>query len=136
MTLTSAEKRIVKYKGRNVKVSRIPTDKERASKVKKKGGFDDSWYDKKAKKRIAETHICFYCHKPLKPVEFDYTYGKIRVSCDTPGCIGNFQEDVTTMDKEFRHIARVLDKKLCYDLEDNLHIRDISRRWAGPRRLI
>lgn len=136
MTLTTAEKRIVRYKGRPVKVSRIPTREERARKVKKKGGFDDSWYDKKARKQLSKTHICFYCHKPLKPVDFDYTHGSIKMSCDTPGCIGNYAEDINTMDKRYKPIIRVLDKKLCWDLEDKLKMRDLSRMWAGPRRII
>ena len=125
-------------KGRKIDMRRIPSNKERIRKAKKKGGFDETWIDKKHMKNLEETHRCYYCKEYMKPItDFVHSKGKIIMSCDTDDCLGNYGTKRSSCPPEQRRFAgRILDRKLCFDLAKLLIGRDPSRLWATRKRTI
>ena len=119
---------------------RIPTDKERIRKAKKKGGFDDTFITKERIKHIEKTHSnCYWCKLPsLKADVSEVTSkGNINMICTTPGCPNN--PDTTKVDLApvmKNKYARFVDGKLCFDLGKLLVGRDISKLWANHKGMI
>lgn len=122
---------------RNQKIGmKIPTDEERAKIARRRGGFDDSYLDKKSLKELEKTHICFYCHKKLKPKMYNHRKGFILMGCDTDDCIGNADTSETRRKKKLKELgARRVDAKLVTDFKQLLYGRDPSRMWAVKDRI-
>jgi hypothetical protein len=116
---------------RNGRLLRIRTDEERARVARKKGGFDFSWLDKKAEKRILKLHNCQFCHKNFSYLVKNHKKGFVLASCDTDGCPGNYAEKVSAWRPELKKsIGRKLDSKLMHDFKDLVIKRDPSRYFA------
>lgn len=115
---------------------KIPTDEERAKIAQKRGGFDDSWIDKKAWKRLGKTHFCYWCKERLKPKMYNHRKGYILMGCDTPDCIGNPDTSETQRKRKLEKLgARRVDAKLVTDFRQLLYGRDPSRMWAVKDRI-
>ena len=115
---------------------KIRTDEERAKIAKRKGGFDDSYIDKKALNRLGKVHYCFYCKKLLKPKMYNHRTGVIKMGCDTDDCIGNVETSETRRINKLKKLgARRVDCKLMMDFKQLLHGRDPSRMWAVKNRI-
>lgn len=115
---------------------RIPSTEERAKLIKKKGGFDGSWYDKKAKKQLSKVHKCFWCKKYLKPTFLNNRTGEIIMSCDSPGCIGNIDTPEQARIRKLKKMGvESIDKKLVTDLKQLLYGRDLKRMGAVKDRI-
>jgi len=115
---------------------RIPSDKERAKRIKEKGGFDDSWLDKKALRQMSRVHICYWCKKPLKPRAFNHRTGTILMGCDTDDCIGNVETSEMRRKRKLEQLgARRVDAKLTMDLKQIIFGRDPARMWARRDRI-
>ncbi len=110
---------------------KIPSDDVRARIARRRGGFDDSFIDKKSWKKLGKTHVCYYCKKPLKPKMYNHRKGFILMGCDTDDCIGN--PDTTEIRRkrllEKLGVRRV-DAKLVTDFRQIAFGRDPSRMWA------
>lgn len=122
-----------------LKRKRVLSDKERAKKASLRGGFDDSGIDKQAIKDIEKTFdTCFFCkQKTHAVVDSVHRTGKIIMSCNTPGCIGNYEEKESEKRRTDRKIyARLIDQKLCFDLAKMLIARDPSRLAVTPQRIV
>jgi hypothetical protein len=110
---------------------KIKSDKERQEIARHRGGFDDSWIDKKTIKQLRKPHFCFYCHKPLEPIIDNINKtGTITMSCNTQGCIGNANEDIKSIDPIYRNLARHIDRKPVSDLNQLLYGRSPTRLLA------
>lgn len=115
---------------------RIPSDEERARIAKRRGGFDDSWIDKKALKRLEKTHPCFWCKKQLKPKMYNHRKGFILMGCDTDDCIGNPDTSEVRRKRKLQKLgARRVDAKLVMDFRQIAFGRDPSRMWAIRNRI-
>lgn len=115
---------------------RIPSDEDRARIAKKRGGFDDSYIDKKSMKRLEKTHICFYCKKALKPKMYNHKKGFIKMGCDTDDCIGNTDTSEQRRKRKLEQLGvRRVDSKLVMDFRQLLYGRDPSRMWAVRDRI-
>lgn len=117
---------------------KIPTDDERAKIARKRGGFDDSYIDKKAWKRLGKnkTRICFHCHEILKPKMYNHRKGFILMGCNTDDCIGNPETSEHRRKKKLQKLgARRIDAKLTTDFRQLLYGRDPSRMWAVKDRI-
>lgn len=113
---------------------RIPSDKDRKRRVKKyKGGFDDSWYDDKAKDLLSDTHSCHYCGKPMKPINRIKNHGEIIMTCDTDGCPGNYALDKKHWDKQYKPLAESLDRKLLWEFADIALDKPWRKLWGDAR---
>lgn len=115
---------------------RIPSDEDRARIARKRGGFDDSYIDKKSMKKLEKTHICFYCKKKLKPKMYNHRTGVIKMGCDTDDCIGNVDTSEQRRKRKLEQLgARRVDAKLVMDFRQLLYGRDPSRMWAVKDRI-
>lgn len=115
---------------------RIPSDEERARIARRRGGFDDSWIDKKALKRLGKTHICFHCHKKLRPKMYNHRKGFIKMGCDTDDCIGNTDTSEVRRKRKLEQLgARRVDAKLLTDFKQIAFGRDPARMWAIKNRI-
>ncbi|MHA1408705.1 MAG: hypothetical protein ACTSQY_00055 [Candidatus Odinarchaeia archaeon] len=115
---------------------KIPTDKDRKRQIRKLGGVDDSYLDKKGWKSLGNTWRCYWCKEFLKPKMFNHRDGSILMGCDTPDCIGNPDTSETLRKKKLRACgARFVDKKLVMDFKDLLYGRDPGRMWAVHDRI-
>jgi hypothetical protein len=117
-------------------ILRVRSDDERARIARRKGGFDFSWLDKKAEKRILKMHYCQFCHKKMAYLVKNHKKGFVIASCDTDGCPGNYAEKVSSWDRKYKQIGRQLDKKLMFDFKDLLLKRAPSRYAVTRRRTI
>jgi len=119
-------------KVRVISKRRIPSNAERIAKANKKGGFDDSWIDKKAIKDLSDTHTCFFCKKRQTPITDEvHSKGRIIMTCDTDECPGNYSEKRSSWDREIKKgFAEHVDRKLMFDLKHIMYGRDPSRLWA------
>jgi len=111
---------------------RIPSTEERIRKVRKKGGFDTSFVDKKHMKDLEDTHTCFWCKKRQKPIIDEVsTKGRIIMTCDTDECTGNYAEKPSSWNRQTKKLfAEHIDRKLMFDLRHLMATRDPSRLWA------
>jgi hypothetical protein len=110
---------------------KIPTTKERTKAIKRKGGFDGSWWDKEAIKDTSNLHRCFYCKKYLKPAMFNHRTGEVMMSCDTDDCIGNVATSEVRRQKLLEKAgARRVDAKLLTDFKQLLFGRDPKKMGA------
>lgn len=115
---------------------KIPTDDERAKIARRRGGFDDSYIDKKAWKRLGNTHFCYYCKERLKPKMYNHRKGFIRMGCDTDDCIGNVDTSEVRRIKKLKELgARRVDAKLVTSFKQLLYGRDPARMWAVKDRV-
>ena len=115
---------------------RIPSDEERARIARRRGGFDDSWIDKKALKRLEKTHFCFWCKTKLKPKMYNHRKGFILMGCDTDDCIGNPDTSEVSRKRKLQKLgARRVDAKLVTDFRQIAFGRDPSRMWAIKNRI-
>ena len=115
---------------------RIPSSKERAKRIREKGGFDDSWIDKKALKQMSNVHRCYWCKQYLKPVLFNHRTGEMIMSCNTPDCIGNIETPEIRRTRMLQKLgARRVDAKLLTDFKQILYGRD-PRRMGAIRNFI
>jgi hypothetical protein len=110
---------------------RIPTSEERAKRIRQKGGFDDSWLDKKGLKSMEDIHRCHWCKEYLKPSAFNHRTGEILMSCQTPDCIGNAETSEIKRQRMLERAgARRVDAKLLTDFKQLLFGRDPARMGA------
>lgn len=115
---------------------KIPSDEDRARIARRRGGFDDSYIDKKAIKRLGKTHFCFYCKKRLKPKMYNHRKGFILMGCDTDDCIGNPDTSEIRRKKKLKELgARRIDAKLVTSFKQLLYGRDPGRMWAVKDRV-
>jgi len=115
---------------------KIPSDEDRARIARRRGGFDDSYIDKKAWKRLGKTHICYYCKKKLKPKMYNHRKGFILMGCDTDDCIGNVDTSEVRRKRKLEQLgARRVDAKLVTSFKQLLYGRDPSRMWAVKDRV-
>jgi len=116
--------------------ARIPSDDERAKIARKRGGFDDSYYDKEAIKRLSRTHYCYWCKTKLKPKMFNHRKGYILMGCDTDDCIGNPDTSEARRKRKLEKLgARRIDAKLVTDFKQLLFGRDPAKMWAVKDRI-
>lgn len=117
-------------------ILKIPSDKERARRAKTRGGFSDSYLDKKNLKKLGNTHRCKFCQKFLKPYAFNHKTGVLIMSCDTPDCIGNAALSRGDWRKEHKEIfARHIDRKLTFDMKHLMFRRHPGRLWSLKDRI-
>lgn len=115
---------------------RIPSDEERARIAKRRGGFDDSYLDKKSLKKLEKTHVCFWCKKPLKPKMYNHRKGFLLMGCDTGDCIGNPDTSEIRRKRKLEQLGvRRVDAKLVTDFRQIAFGRDPSRMWAIKNRV-
>lgn len=115
---------------------KIPSDEERARIARRRGGFDDSFMDKKSLKKLEKTHFCFWCKKRLKPKMYNHRKGFILMGCDTDDCIGNQDTSETRRKRKLEQLgARRIDAKLVTDFKQIAFGRDPSRMWAIRNRV-
>ena len=111
---------------------RIPTTADRIRKAKKRGGFDDSWIDKKTIDDLSHTFTCYFCKKRQKPIVDEVsTKGRIIMTCDTDDCPGNYAEKRSSWDRSVKKLfEKDVDRKLIFDMRRLMSMRDPSRLWA------
>ena len=111
---------------------RIPTTADRVRKAKKRGGFDDSWIDKKAIDNLSHTFTCYFCKKRQTPIIDEViTKGKIIMTCDTDNCPGNHSEKRSSWNRATKNLfVKHVDRKLVFDPNHLMAMRDPSRLWA------
>ncbi len=114
------------------RLRKIPSTKDRMRKVKKKGGFDDAWIDKKFIKNVEKTHdCCYFCKQPMHAIDLVNKEGRIVMSCNTDNCAGNYYIDKTSWAPQHKKgIGRLVDSKVCFDLGRLLTGREPGRLWA------
>jgi len=117
---------------RVIDMRKIPTTADRIRKVKKRGGFDDSYIDKKTIDDLSHTFTCYFCKKRQTPIIDEVnTKGKIIMTCDTAECPGNYAEKRSSWNRPTKKLfAKHVDRKLMFDPKDLLAMRDPSRLWA------
>jgi hypothetical protein len=110
---------------------KIPSTEYRRKRIRQKGGFDDSWLDKKGLKSMEGIHRCHWCKEYMKPVMFNHKTGEMLMSCNTPGCIGNYETSEIKRQRLLEKAgARRVDAKLVTDFKQILFGRDPSRMGA------
>ncbi len=115
---------------------KIPTTEERKKAIKRKGGFDDSWWGKADIKNTSDVHRCHWCKEYLKPAMFNHRTGEVMMSCDTDDCIGNVSTSERRRQKLLEKAgARRVDAKLLTDFKQLLFGRDLSRMGAIKDRI-
>jgi len=122
-----------------LKRKRVLTDKERQKIAAKRGGFDDSMITKETLKEIEKTHnTCYFCKQSTEAIADNvHKTGVIMMSCDTPGCIGNYAEKEMEKKRTNRKLyARLIDKELCFDLAKMLIGRDPGRLAVTSQRIV
>lgn len=123
-----------------LKKKRVLSDKERMKKARRRGGFDDSGIDKKTIKGIEDTFgkSCQFCHQPTHAiVDNVHKTGKIIMSCETEGCIGNYYEKKSEQRRHNKKMyGRLIDRELCFDLSKILIGRDPSRLAVTRNRIV
>lgn len=122
-------------------LGRIPSNKERQRKVAKKlTGFDDSWYDKRMKKSLEKTYdTCHWCQAQLHPIDMINKKGKIVMTCNTPGCPGNYALDKKDWDRKYRknkRFGRLVDGRLYWDFMQMVVGKHPDKLWSNHKRFI
>ena len=122
---------------RALKRKRILTDEERQKKAR--GGFDDSRITKETLKEIEKVHnTCYFCKQQTKAIpDFVSKKGYIQMTCETPGCMGNYYEKEAEKRRSNRKLyGRIIDQKLCFDLGKMLAARDPGRLMVTSQRIV
>lgn len=115
---------------------RLPSDKERMKKIRKMGGLDDGFVDKKYLKSLEGLYTCKFCQEPMYPIPM-LDKGKIIMSCRTPDCAGNWNLKRSEWREQHREVVgRQLDKELVFDLKKAMYFRHPDRLWADRFRFM
>lgn len=115
---------------------KIPSTEERIRKARRRGGFDDSYTDKKSLKNLENVHVCQFCYQYMKPYAYNHKKGTILMSCSTDGCMGNAALEKGQWDRQFKDLhARHIDRKLTFDLKHLMYGRDPARMWSIKDRI-
>ena len=111
---------------------RARTTDERKRIAKKKGGFDDSYIDKKFIKTAGnQFYFCKWCSKPMYVADFDKLAGEITMSCSTDECIGNI--DMNDLWREAMMKQMGLTGKLAFDTNKLFHGRKTNQIWINEK---
>lgn len=119
---------------------RIPTDKERQKEAAKRGGFDETFINKEALKRIEQTHShCYWCKEDSLKAVADETHktGNIEMQCTTPGCPNNPDTTKVELNPTMKNkYARFIDGELCFTFAKLLQGRDPGRLAATKQGIV